>query len=771
MKKRDHPSTPPRRRQWPWAIALLTAPALLAGALAVRTVTSFDVGYHLAYGEEFLNHGRIVRTNQFMYTRLDGNILSDPRAFGPGAWYSPRDGKYHFINANWLSQVLMAAGHRLGGMTALTACQVALVAGLFALVVATMRRGRLGWEWAAVGAALTMMGAYSRFNLRPELFGYVVLAGQWCILVRGDIGWRGVAGLAALQMLAVNLHSYFLLGPALAGTWLADALLRWYWHRIRRRPVPEGLARRLKIFAAATGGMLLATVVNPGTVRGALMPVETLIYVFREGISGRVPGAPGAAHPWAFITELISPLSPEFFRTAAGMTYAAALALSAAAAVAALLRRQWGWALALVGIAATSLGMQRNAAPACLILIPLALVVLGDGWRAWATRRGGGPHRPGRLVARAAGILGWAGAAALVLLVTTQRLYFHERRPWRFGVGVSPLALPVGPAEWINRHRPPGRIFCDTDTSSNLLYLTRQQYEVPILTNTWSHPPYVMQWVLQIVAGQREFPPIADNYGINTVVLRSSLTCAPLMKALDNSADWTLVQIHPRWVVFVRTSGPTAELARQDRIRPWSADPDRLFRLALRSDSVKAYALHCAAQVPYRLAWGDRKIGGGDINQPDRGMLERQTAWADVAIELWRKALQEDAGYREAVLGLGSCLGLRGTAQALLVSWYHQRNDRIEVEVKKTVDWSDPGKAAREFTRAILNHEEFQSNARQIRDLKARALADWSAARVVVTEAMKSAPGVRSYGEFLETLRQQTEAFRQGKIHVPTIIP
>ncbi len=761
----------PPRRQWPWAAAVLTAPALLAAALALRTVTSFDVGYHLAYGEQFLSGGRIVRTNQFIYTRLDENILSDPRAFGPGAWYSARDGKYHFINANWLSQVLMAAGHRLGGMTALTACQVALVAGLFTLVVTTMRRARLGWEWTAVGAALAMMGAYARFNLRPELFGYVVLAGQWCILVRGDIGWRGVAGLVALQVLAANLHSYFLLGPALAGAWLADALLRWGWHRIRRRPAPGGLVRRLKIFAAAAGGMLLATVFNPGTVRGALMPVETLIYVFREGISGRVPGAPGPAHPWAFITELISPLCWEFFRTAAGMTYAVALALSATAAVAALLRRQWGWALALVGIAATSLGMQRNAAPACLILIPLALVVLGDGWRAWTARRGGGPHSLGRVVARAAGVVGWAGAAGLVVLVATQGLYFRERRPWRFGVGVSPLALPVGPAEWINRYRPPGRIFCDTDTSSNLLYLTHQRYEVPVLTNTWSHPPYVMQWVLQIVAGLRDFAPIADSYGINTVVLRSSLTCAPLMKALDRSADWTLVQLHPRWVVFVRTSGPTAELARRDHMDSGTVDPDRLIRQALRSDPVKAYALHCAAQVPYRLAWGDRKIGGGNINQPDRGLLERETAWADVAIELWRKALQEDAGHREAVLGLGSCLGLRGTAQALLMNWYYQRNDQIELEVKRTVDWSDPGRAAREFTRAILNHEEFQSNARQIPDLKARALADWSAARAVVAEAMKSAPGVRSYREFLETLRQQTEAFRRGKIHVPPIIP
>lgn len=62
-------------------LALVTAVAL-AGALAVRPVTSYDIGYHLAYGEHFLRTGEIVQTNRFIYTRLDKAILADPS--GPG---------------------------------------------------------------------------------------------------------------------------------------------------------------------------------------------------------------------------------------------------------------------------------------------------------------------------------------------------------------------------------------------------------------------------------------------------------------------------------------------------------------------------------------------------------------------------------------------------------------------------------------------------------------------------------------------------------------
>ena len=93
---------------------VVAGPALLAVVLALRPMASFDIGYHLAYGDHFLRTGRIVQTNRFIYMKLDKDTLSDPANCGPGTTYDPVADVYRFVNANWLSQVVMAAVHRCG---------------------------------------------------------------------------------------------------------------------------------------------------------------------------------------------------------------------------------------------------------------------------------------------------------------------------------------------------------------------------------------------------------------------------------------------------------------------------------------------------------------------------------------------------------------------------------------------------------------------------------------------------------------------------------
>lgn len=107
---------------------IATATALiLVAVLATRPVSSFDIGYHLAYGEYFLDNFKIVQTNRFIYTHLRSDLLSNPDNLGPGCWYDSKTGTYHFVNANWLSQVIMAAVYRLGGIKALSIFQTIMI--------------------------------------------------------------------------------------------------------------------------------------------------------------------------------------------------------------------------------------------------------------------------------------------------------------------------------------------------------------------------------------------------------------------------------------------------------------------------------------------------------------------------------------------------------------------------------------------------------------------------------------------------------------------
>jgi len=677
-------------------VIVVAGPALLAVVLALRPMASFDIGYHLAYGDHFLRTGRIVQTNRFIYTKLDKEILSDPANCGPGATYDPVAGVYRFVNANWLSQVVMAAVHRFGGMSGLVTAQAVLVGAIFALLIVAMRRMGMGLCWAAPAAMLAMLGAYPRFNLRPELFGYLILVAQWCILIRGDIRLRGAAGLIALQVLAVNFHSYFMIGIGLAGAMLIDAALRWVWRRVHNRPQPPELLGRLRWLGAAAAGMTLACLINPWFLRGALMPFEALHFLISKDILARTLGASKELHPWATITELISPFHEGFARTTAGKVYVVVLILSGAAVVVAALRRRWGWLLVTVGVALISVSMERNTAPAALILIPTGFVVLRDGWAAVAGRLGRKAARPAAVATWAAGAATVVAAAFFIVHVTTQRLYFNDRRPWRFGSGISRLALPVDAARWINEHQPAGdRLFCDYDSSSNLLYLTHTKYQVPVLTNTWAVPPYVMAQVLRMTSRQSPFRPYATEYGINAVVIRSSRANGPLMKRLEVNPYWTIVQIHTRYIVFVRSTEPTGDLAERHGIAVDRFDVDRHAEVVAQSDPVEAFAFHNAALLLYRLAWGDKQMAGGDRTHPDPGQIQREIAWARHAAELWERAIRAEPEYREAIMGLCYCRALIGTDRALVWALRRAQNAQIEADARRRLDWSDPMRAQR----------------------------------------------------------------------------
>ncbi|MCH7708917.1 MAG: hypothetical protein IH884_10530, partial [Myxococcales bacterium] len=52
-----------------FAIYLAVGSTLVSmAALGTRTLTSVDLGYHLAYGEQLLTTGRLVDHNPYLYT-------------------------------------------------------------------------------------------------------------------------------------------------------------------------------------------------------------------------------------------------------------------------------------------------------------------------------------------------------------------------------------------------------------------------------------------------------------------------------------------------------------------------------------------------------------------------------------------------------------------------------------------------------------------------------------------------------------------------------
>ena len=607
------------------AVACVCAFAVLLG---VRTITTPDLGYHLAYGEHFLDTGRIVDDGRGLYPTVPVDKAS--YELPPGAWVDG-GGTYRFPNANWLSQVVLAFVHRHAGPRGLSVLLAALVAGLVALSVAAMRRLGTGWLALAAGLVLTAMVAYERFLLRPELFGYVVLAGQLCLLnvrsrraeespdarpgrprdtragrpchQRPVLGWGAAAGLVALQWLLVNLHSYFLLGIGLTGAVFAEELLRGLW-RLRggRREAGEPPdRRRLVRLAVVLAGQAAVCFLNPWTWRLAAMPIQTLLFMSRNRIAGADLADTG--HPWSVIGEFFRPFAAGVFeQSKASYAYCMLLVVAGVGAAAAGVRRRWAHLLTIAAMAGASLTMRRNIAPAAVIVVPLALSACGALLAAVVGRAGraGGVCRMA-----AAGLLTIAGAWG-IFSVVTHRFYRNERRAIRFGLGVAPTVVPVGAARWLAGNKPTGRVWTDYNSSSNVHYFAGR--DVPVLTNTWAYPPDVMRLVLDCSLGRRPFEPVAKALGCEAVVLRMDRTSIPLGRSLVADANWVPVHLGALHVVFLRADGPNAELARRFAIAPRTLDVGGYVRRLEGLDPVSSYSAYLGGFTLAHLGWDTQAV-------------------------------------------------------------------------------------------------------------------------------------------------------------------
>lgn len=624
-------------------VVALTAAGALLVLLSVRTITSIDIGYHLAYGEQFWQSGTIVDHNDFLYTLPPGDLPAAQRPEpGPGCWYDA-EGRYRFPNANWLSQVIMSGAWHVCGVWGLSLLRILLVAAVGALLILTMSRWRVPLSLTALGIVLFAVVGFSRFNLRPELFGYVVLAAQFALLAKPmrdahdgvALTWRRGVALGFLQLLLVNLHSYFLLGLALTGALLVEQV-------VHAKTIEASSQRSLHLRAAKVAALVLfAQVVvcfaNPWTWRLAVLPFQTLVYLREHGITEG-----SGEHPWSNILEFFPTTQRRFLERPSDYAICAMWGLAAVGAVGAALRRRWTMLLVMAGMTAVSVSMRRNVAVAALVLIPVSIASVSGLFERLA--RKGRPKR-GR-----AFIVGLAVLLASVFVgsaVVSNQFYVSEGQSMRFGLGLSRAVLPIGAARWLDEHQPGGRVWCDMTSSSTLRFFTHPHRELPILTNTWAYPLPVMVESIDYRAAKKSFDELVAKYRIDAVVLRADWS-RPLYKRLVRNPRWALVHLEGFHAVLARWEGEMAGLSEKaldlrkfDR-QAWVsglADTDPLTESSLMpvGENLMFAAMPALAVVVF-----------DEATKRDPSLVR---AWNNLGMALttrgWRRYDDRDAAYKE----------------------------------------------------------------------------------------------------------------------------
>ena len=194
---------------------------------------------HLRTGEVILNRGAVPSVDRFVY--------GDPRA----AW----------LDGHWLFQVVAAKLFALGGAKAITLAKAASLVATLALAWSAAGREVFGaWKvllWMLPAAALS-----GRWSAGPELVSWLCIAlFAHCLLRREQHPGR-LWILPFAQVVWVNSHELFVVGPALLLFFVLDEGLRLQERRVGRSLV--------LVFASS----LLACLANPYGIRGVLRPLD-----------------------------------------------------------------------------------------------------------------------------------------------------------------------------------------------------------------------------------------------------------------------------------------------------------------------------------------------------------------------------------------------------------------------------------------------------------------------------------------------------------------
>ena len=226
------------------AVALLAA----VFGLAYHDIDSTDICTHLAAGEDILSHGRVPQLDPFDHSDT------------PRPW----------INAQWLTDVVLALLMRLGGTSFLVLWSCFLVSVAVALPVGLSFR-RVGASTSLlVGALLTLLIANERFLVRPELVSLLAVVILHAVLSHQPRLRRGsIALLFVGQVVWTNAHPAFLLGPLLVALHLLSALID-RWRHV------QGASAKIRGSAMALAALLIATMINPW---GIQLPLHTIASV------------------------------------------------------------------------------------------------------------------------------------------------------------------------------------------------------------------------------------------------------------------------------------------------------------------------------------------------------------------------------------------------------------------------------------------------------------------------------------------------------------
>jgi hypothetical protein len=479
--------------------------ALLVGAVATISHTFYvdpDVWWHVKNGQEILATHRWPTQDMYSFS-VAGQ---------------------HWIDAEWIGEVLMAGMYRFGGMRGLELLLFilgsAIVVGLYAL--ATIRSGNSKAAFVAT-AGLFVLAAVS-FNLRPQMLGYLFLVLTLIVLERFRQGKRrALWTLPILMLVWVNAHGSWIIGLGVIGLYLGGGLVGFRMGDI--------VARRWN----PSDRLRLASVLVLCACASLITPYGTALAKFPFQFASSLPVNIANIIEWR----------PMPFNLPSGKVF---LALLLSVIVLQILYR-FVWRLEDLALFSLATVMACLHIRFLLIFVPVFAPILATILARWVPRY---QRAKDRYLLNATLM-----AVALAMIIW----YFPTQAGLMQNVGKT---YPVAAVDYLDHHTVPGPMFNAYGFGGYLVFTRGPEHKVFIDGRGELYEPSgIFADYLKVADIQPGGLSILEKYGIQSCLLEHDAPLATLLAALPG---WQRVYEDNTSVLFVRRNPSPALGGRVPRV-------------------------------------------------------------------------------------------------------------------------------------------------------------------------------------------------------------
>ncbi|MFH1769163.1 MAG: hypothetical protein ABH833_00665 [Parcubacteria group bacterium] len=489
---------------------------ILLGFLLFHSFASIaiDIGRHLTLGEIIWDTKSVPDTNMFSYVEPD----------------------FEFVNHHWLSEVVFYGIHALSGFEGIIIFKVILLLLTFVFAFFAVKK-RYYWP-SLIALILSLLIFIERSEARPEIFSFVILGFYLFALFRakynGQMKFLWI--LPVLQLLWVNFHIYFFLGPFLFLIFFLDFLMN------RKNADRKTL---YKLFAI---GILIgiATLINPNGFSGAFEPLNIFEEYGYSVVENRDP-----FFIWSYVGFNLSIL---FLLISSSV-----LMLGLLVTIGNIKKRFFEFIVSAFLIFA-AFKMLRNIPIYAIGTLPIMMIVLSDvrdkfvpalrrlSWRKTAVR-----------------IISYVTVSAVVVLIfvaVSDRFYGPLGSPKEFGLSIPNSAFRA--MDFVKENEIKGQVFNNFDIGGFLSWQLWPEGQVFIDNRPEAYSiSFFKDIYIESQRDQGLWEELVDKYDINYVFWNHrDLTewGQDFIKQVGRNESWTFVYANESILVFVKNTPENSDV-------------------------------------------------------------------------------------------------------------------------------------------------------------------------------------------------------------------